>query len=158
MLPAEWQIGFIVAPSAFRVPLLRAKSLTNRCTSLLVQSLTRRLLESGFVQEHIRRVQRQNDERRHCMLLNLQQWTNENISFSPVKGGISQTIWLKPGIDDLKIVQACAARGIAVTPVSPCFMRQPAQSGLVLNFSAIDADDMTLAMGRLDAVLREFTG
>ena len=154
MLPPEWQIGFIVAPPSFRAPLLRMKSLTNRCTSFVVQALMTRLLQSGFVQDFTRRLQRQNDERRQAMIGNLRDWKNDDVAFSPVKGGTNQTIWFKSGIDDIRIVKACAANGIAVTPVSPCFMRQPARSGLILNFSAINADDMKTAMNRLLAVLQ----
>jgi DNA-binding transcriptional MocR family regulator len=90
------------------------------------------------------------------MLECLNTWSNENITFTPVKGGLTQTIWLQPGVDDIRIVQRCAERGIAVTPVSPCFMRQPAQSGLVLNFSGFDQDSMFAAMCRLSSVLQEF--
>jgi GntR family transcriptional regulator/MocR family aminotransferase len=155
MLPTEWQIGFIVAPACFRKPLIRAKSLTNRFTSSLVQSLVRRLLESGFVQEYTRRLQRQNDERRRWLIEILRSWQFENVAFSPVKGGNWQTLWLQPGIDDLRIAQVCAENGIAITPISPCFVRQPAQPGLILNFSATEPDALIGSMSRLHAVLKQ---
>ncbi|HEY9756651.1 MAG TPA: PLP-dependent aminotransferase family protein [Oculatellaceae cyanobacterium] len=155
MLPSEWQIGFVVAPACLRKALIRVKSLTNRCTSLLVQSLVRRLLESGFVQEYTRRLQRQNDERRQFLLEILRTWHLENAMFSPVKGGSWQTLWLQPGIDDISVARACAESGIAIAPVSPCFVRQPARSGLILNFSAMDVDSLISALSRLRGVLKE---
>lgn len=155
MLPPEWQIGFLVAPASLRKALIRVKSLTNRCTSLLVQSLARRLLESGFVQEYTRRLQRQNDERRQCLLEILRTWHLENAMFSPVKGGSWQTLWLQPGVDDLAVARACAESGIAIAPVSPCFVRQPARSGLILNFSAMKVDSLISALSRLRGVLKE---
>jgi GntR family transcriptional regulator / MocR family aminotransferase len=153
VLPAGWQIGFIVAPPALRIPLVRLKSISNRCTPSTLQWLVMRLFENGFLQQRVRTMQRVCETRRQATLNGIGQWEATNITYSPVKAGLFQTIWLPSGVDDLDFKMRCQENGVEVTAVSPCYLRGPARSGFVLNFGSLDEPAISLGLQRVGAVL-----
>jgi GntR family transcriptional regulator/MocR family aminotransferase len=153
VLPAGWQIGFIVVPPSVRVPLVRLKSISNRCTPSALQYLVMRLFENGFLQQRVRTMQRVCEVRRQAILNGIAQWENPNISYSPVKAGFFQTVWLPAGIDDLEFKKRCQEQGAEVTAVSPSYLRGPARSGFILNFGSLDESAISIGLQRVGAVL-----
>jgi GntR family transcriptional regulator/MocR family aminotransferase len=153
VLPAGWQIGFIVVPPAMRVPLIRLKSISNRCTPSTLQWLVMRLFENGFLQQRVRTMQRTCETRRQATLNGIGEWEAQNIMYTPVKAGLFQTIWLPSGIDDLDFKARCQERGVEVAAVSPSYLRGPARSGFVLNFGSLNESAISLGLQRVGAVL-----
>jgi len=153
VLPAGWQIGFIVVPPALRIPLVRLKSISNRCTPSTLQWLVMRLFENGFLQQRVRTMQRICENRRQATLNGIAKWEAQNIMYTPVKAGLFQTVWLPSGVDDLQFKARCQEHGVEVAAVSPCYLRGPARSGFVLNFGSLDESAISLGLERIGAVL-----
>lgn len=153
IIPPSWRLGFLVVPPAVRPLALRLKALTTRCTSPVVQRLVLKLFESGFMQEQSRKLQKLCEQRRELLLKELETWPADVISFSPVKGGLTQTIWLPDCMNDLQLYKKCQAIGFTVIPASPCFQTYPAKPGLVLNFGATPAEQMLLGLQKLKGLL-----
>jgi DNA-binding transcriptional MocR family regulator len=153
IIPPSWRLGFMVVPPVVRPLALRLKALTTRCTSPVVQRLVLKLFESGFMQEQSRKLQKLCEQRRELLLKELETWPADVISFSPVKGGLTQTIWLPDYMNDLQLYKKCQAIGFTVIPASPCFQTYPAKPGLVLNFGATPAEQMLLGLQKLKGLL-----
>jgi GntR family transcriptional regulator/MocR family aminotransferase len=158
IIPPSWRVGFMVVPKRIRPTLLRLKSLTSRCTSPVVQRLVLKLFESGFMQEQVRKLQRICEQRRQAMLDQLVKWPPEIASYSPVKSGFLQTIWLPGSMADIDIYRQCLEKGVAVVPVSPCFLNPPARPGLIINFAAVPSERMADGLYHLRGILERSTG
>jgi GntR family transcriptional regulator/MocR family aminotransferase len=158
IIPPSWRVGFMVVPKRIRPTLLRLKSLTSRCTSPVVQRLVLKLFESGFMQEQVRKLQRICEQRRQAMLDELSKWPPEIATFSPVKSGFLQTIWLPSSMADIDIYRQCLEKGVAVVPVSPCFLNPPARPGLIINFAAVPSEKMADGLYQLRGILERSLG
>jgi len=158
IIPPSWRVGFMVVPKRIRPTLVRLKSLTSRCTSPVVQRLVLKLFESGFMEEQVRKLQRICEQRRQAMLDELKTWPPELATYSPVKSGFLQTIWLPSAVGDVEIYRQCLDKGIAVVPVSPCFLKPPARPGLIINFAATPAEKMAEGLKELRAILEKRNG
>lgn len=148
-----WRIGYMVVPKAMREPLFRLKWLTDRCTSPLVQHLVLKLLQGGFLKQHLKKALRMSELRRETLIKELQDWPPDLVSYTPVKGGLHQTLWLPAAIDDVAVFNACFEQGVGVLPVSPCFATKPARPGIMLNFSAMPPEQLIEGMAILRNVL-----
>jgi len=154
----SWRIGYMVVPKAMREPLFRMKWLADRCTSPMVQHLVLKLLRGGFLKQHLKKALRVCETRRDALIQEVQKWPQELVSYTPVKGGLHQTLWLPASIDDVAVFNECFAQQVGVLPVSPCFMTKPARPGLMLNFSAMPEERIVEGMSILHKVLMNAYG
>ena len=62
--------------------------------------------------------------------------------------------WLPRGVDDLALVRAAAAHGVALTAVSHFSIQPMTRQGVVLGFSEHSVAEIQAGVGRLAAALR----
>jgi GntR family transcriptional regulator/MocR family aminotransferase len=155
LLPSDWQLGFMIVPDAAVMPIVRCKSLMNRCTSPILQWLAVSLFDTGFFEQRIRFLQRLLCSRRETMLRTIGAWRFSGLIFSAVKAGLFQTIWLPPGVDDLEVAQLCKELNVQVTPISPFFLRPPARAGLLLNFGSLEEELIEKGLQCVELALSE---
>ena len=155
LLPSDWQLGFMVVPDAAVMPIVRCKSLMNRCTSPILQWLAVSLFDTGYFEQRIRFLQRLLSSRRETMLRTIGAWRFSGLIFSAVKAGLFQTIWLPPGVDDLEVAQLCKELNVDVTAISPFFLRPPARAGLLLNFGSLEEELIEKGLKCVELALSE---
>jgi GntR family transcriptional regulator / MocR family aminotransferase len=131
------RLGYLVVPPEMRQIVYRMKWLIDRCSNPLAQLLLINLFQSGFMEQMIKRSHQSAIAKRNELLAAISELPAR---FTPVKGGLHQTLWLSADVDDCKVFDECFTRGVGLLPVSPCFLRQPARSGLILNFSNLTGE------------------
>lgn len=133
LLPLQMQLAYAVVPSAVRGSFSRLKSISDRCTSPLVQKLVLRLFETEFIHERVKRLQRTLEERRSVLLHEIEKMNEQNVfTYSAAKSGIYQTVWLPVEIDDLELARNCAPENVLA--ISPAYLSAGGRPGLMLNF------------------------
>lgn len=158
ILMPSLRIGFMVVPPRLREPLIRLKWLSDRCTSPLVQQLVLRMIDEGYLAQHLKRAWKFCAARRTTLLNALAALQPDLARFTPVKGGLHQTIWLPATIDDTIIFDECFRANVGVLPVSPCHLRGPARPGLMLSFGNLSDDRIGIGIQRLQQILEKHHG
>lgn len=154
IVPTTWQIAFIVLPESMREPFYRMKLVADRCTSPVVQNVLKEMFVDGQLQRTLTRLQRDYLKLRDELLAHLEPLrTDHAITYSPVKGGLNQAIWLPTAFDDELIAAECAERGISLTPISTLFSTSPARPGLMISFARFDSDALRLTISTLAEVM-----
>lgn len=153
ILPPSWQIAFVVIPPAMREPFYRLKLVADRCTSPVVQNVLLQLFLDGQLQRTVTRLQREYGRLRDELIKQLSQFPEKTITYTPVRGGLHQAVWLPASMDDRQIVDECVAQAVAFTAISPLFASTPARPGVLLNFAAVDENEIKQAVSVLKEVV-----
>lgn len=156
-IPADWQLAFIVVPPAMRMPFMRAKALSTRCTSPLVQRLVLSMLRSGFIAEQIRKAQRALEQRRKLVIDELRQMPADLVSYTPSKGGCIQSVFVQSSLSDVTIAHLAREQGLDLTPISMCATTSCA-NGLVIDFGAGTFAQLRRIMTELRQIIETYPG
>lgn len=148
----------MVVPRRMREATFRLKWLSDRYTSPIVQQLVLRLFVDDFFEQHLQKAHDVCQQRRNLLLQELETWPQSLICFTPVKGGLHQTVWLPAQISDIEVFDRCFEQRLGVLPVSPCYLTKPARPGLMLNFSALPIDKIREGVSQLKEVLNKLYG
>lgn len=138
----SWRIGYLLVPQRMREAFCQMKWLMDRCVSPIVQELVYAIMEKDQFARDLKKARGVCEDRRAVLLDELSKFPFDLARYSPVKGGLHQTIWLSAQLDDVQIVESCFQKGVGLLPVSPCFLTAPAYPGLILNFSALSDDSI----------------
>ena len=132
------RLGFVVVPAPLVTAFVRLGSLTDRGTGALSQAVLAEFMRAGFLAPHIRRMRMAYAKRRTALLEAL-------AAHAPVlkpvlsPGGLHLTLLLPEEHDEVRIVTAARAAGLAVAPLGAYYNGKPALRGLVVGFAATPA-------------------
>jgi GntR family transcriptional regulator / MocR family aminotransferase len=154
LLAPGLRLGYLVVPPEMRQIAYRVKWLIDRCSNPLAQLLLINLFQSGFMEQMIKRSHQSATAKRDELIAAI---SGLPVRFTPVKGGLHQTIWLSVAVDDRKVFEECFNRGVGLLPVSPCYLRQPARSGLILNFSNVTAEKLAAGIPIIAKVIEDLS-
>jgi GntR family transcriptional regulator/MocR family aminotransferase len=158
LLAPAWRVGFMLIPKVLQEPLLRLKWLADRSTSPIAQQLVLELFASGYIKRHAKKALRAADNNRAALLRALEIWPSELAKYTPVKGGLCQTIWLPAQMDDSQVFDRCFEAGVGVLPLSPHFLTNPSPPGLILNFGSLNPEQIAQGVIRIRKVLIDLYG
>ncbi len=145
------RIGWIAAPPALVDELRAMKSLLDAGSPALPQLALARLLRTGAYARHVRRVRAIYRRRRDVLIEQLR--TIPGIAIEGVAAGVHLFVRLPPGVDDVGVVEAAAARGLRIEPVSPHCIASPSHSGLVLGYGRLHESAIPAAVRELAAAI-----
>lgn len=154
MFPAL-RIGYLVAPPSLREPLRAAKWLADRGCPAIEQRALARLIESGGFERLLRRTGKQLALRRAALLDALRAHCGGHVEIGGASAGMHVALWLTAHSSGQvpEIIAACAARGVAVYPIAPYYLKHAPRAGLLLGYSGLPAADLVEGAKRLGAVL-----
>jgi GntR family transcriptional regulator/MocR family aminotransferase len=145
------RIGWIAAPPALVDELRVTKNLLDAGSPALPQLALARLLRTGEYARHVRRVRTIYRRRRDVLIEQLR--TIPGIGIEGVAAGVHLLVRLPPGVDDVGVVEAAAARGLRVEPVSPHCIGSVSHSGLVLGYGRLHESAIPAAVRELAAAI-----
>jgi GntR family transcriptional regulator/MocR family aminotransferase len=67
-------------------------------------------------------------------------------------------VLLPANVDDVKVSRMAATVGLAVTPLSGCYLRPGKQKGLILGYGAVDEQTIEIGVKRLNRELQKAGG
>jgi GntR family transcriptional regulator / MocR family aminotransferase len=146
------RIGWVAAPPALVDELRFTKNLLDAGSPALPQLAFARLLRTGEYARHVRRVRTIYRRRRDVLIEHLR--TIPGIAIEGVAAGVHLLVRLPPGVDDIGVAGAAAARGVRVEPVSPHCIASASHSGLVLGYGRLHESAIPAAVRELAAAIR----
>lgn len=139
------RLGYLVVPANLRRAFSEAKRLTDRHTTLLEQEALADLLESGTYERHVRKIRRNNAERRAVLLQALAGNLGSSVTIEGAETGLHVVVWIN-GVHadrESEIIEAARVAGVGLYPVSPLYDPAhpgPATVGFILGYAGNKAD------------------
>jgi GntR family transcriptional regulator / MocR family aminotransferase len=144
------RLGWIAAPAALVEALRETKNLLDAGSPALPQLAFARLLRTGDYARHVRRVRAVYRRRRDVLIAELAAQLPD-IRVEGVAAGVHLLARLPLDLDDVRVVEAAAARGLRVEALSPHAITPVPSSGLVLGYGRVHETAIPAAVGELVA-------
>ena len=139
------RIGYLVLPVTVVEAFSAAKWLTDRGNPSLPQCVLAEFMRNGSYQRHLRRCNRRYAGRRACLVAALEAQLGGDIRVAGADAGTHLVCWfrrLSPSRLS-QLMDACAARSVAVYPITPYYLRRPPKhAGLLLGFSGVSKEQI----------------
>jgi GntR family transcriptional regulator/MocR family aminotransferase len=145
------RLGYLSLPAELVEPAVQAKWLTDFGSSLLLQKTVGALMATGEYDRHVRRMARRYRARRDALVEALTRHLAAEAVVDGSGGGLHVVVWLpRLGPDRVEaLVEACAARDVAVYPVAPHAIAPPARAGLLLGYGLVEPEAIEEGVQRL---------
>lgn len=150
------RLGFMIVPRGLRQAFFAAKLLADQGTALLEQEALARFIDEGSFERHVRRVRRNQRERRGRLLDELAGQFADRVRVHGRAGGLHVVLELRgrsprevPGI-----VERARKAGVGVYDLAPYFHGKPRFAGLLLGTAALDGREISLGIRQLGTALR----
>ncbi|UZP66520.1 PLP-dependent aminotransferase family protein [Desulfovibrio mangrovi] len=150
MLMPGLRVGYMVAEGPVRDLLVRCKRLNDISSSGVIQRALYRFVSVGRHRTHLSRSCSIYRRRRDALLAACAEYLPEDITVSPVTGGLFAWCTLPPDLTATAVTEAALNNGVAVAPGTAFFLN-PADGErfLRLNVTLHDAEVIREAMRRL---------
>jgi GntR family transcriptional regulator/MocR family aminotransferase len=153
MLSPLLRLGWLAAPARLVDDVMREKFLDDMATGGLEQLALARLIESGDLTRHLRRVRPVYRRRRDVTLAALKHHLPAAVPRG-VAAGLHVYVELPPGTDERRLVREAAARGVLVEGAAWHWARpSDAPPGLVLGYGVLGERQIRRGVEALGAAL-----
>jgi GntR family transcriptional regulator/MocR family aminotransferase len=147
------RLGFLIVPLDLRERLTAARRTTDPQPSMLDQTVLADFITAGHFERHLRRMRAAYRERLEALADAARRFCRGALRLRPVQTGLHAVADLDD-VDDRRVFQEAAARGVEATPLSMYFMDpRAATPGLVLGFAAARPEALSRGMERLAAAI-----
>jgi GntR family transcriptional regulator/MocR family aminotransferase len=147
------RLGFLIVPPDLLEQLRAARRAAGMHPPPLDQTVLTDFLEGGHFDRHLRRMRAAYRERLEAFADAAERFCGGVLRLRAVRTGLHLVADLD-GVDDVRVFQEAAARGVEVMPLSAYYFgRGKAANGLVLGFGAVRPDDMNAGMESLSAAI-----
>ena len=147
-----FNMGYIVVPEQL-IPIIEGiKMLTLRHSSEVHSVILTEFIEGGFYEAHIRRLKRMYQKRRETSVQCIQSLLNQFGALEANTGGTHLTFIFKPElkINDVELnLYLRQNYHIESRPLSPCYVKEKPQSGLILGYAHFSEQILTDSYRRL---------
>jgi len=145
------RLGYLVAPPPLAAAFATARALADRQPPTITQAIVLEFMRSGEFAAHIRRRRLAYRAQRDALVAALRARLGGTLAVEAPDQGMHLMAFLQPGISDLAVQAAAAARGIVARAISGFYHDAPPRSGLLLGFSGFPPEAMAPAAARLAA-------
>jgi GntR family transcriptional regulator/MocR family aminotransferase len=127
------RIGYVVVPRPLVETFRRIRESLDIFQPSLEQLVVTEFLREGHFARHIRRMRALYHKRRDALLSALREYVPMLEPYNS-DAGLHLTAFLPDGMDDCKVVEEAARRGISATALSTCYTGPNPRHGLILGF------------------------
>ena len=153
------RLGYAIVPSDLVQPFLGARILMDRHPPTADQHVLAAFIGDGHLERHIRRLRGIYAEQRVHVVKILDRLLPEALGHvQPCDQGMHMVVWLREDIDDMKVVAATVAEGVAVRAVSPMYASGTQRPGLLLGFGGFTTQAIESSARRLVNVIKAIAG
>ncbi len=149
------RLAYVVLPDALVAPAERAVETFGGQPSSIVQAAVAAFVAQGHFAAHLRRTRDLYRARRAALLDAARGGLDEMTTIGPSDTGLHVCARLKDGVSDLDVSARAAAAGLHVPPLSPCYLGDTAQPGLILGYAGVDERALRRGVEHLTALLHE---
>ena len=115
-------------------------------------------IREGHFARHIRRMRVLYLARQKKLISAIRSSLGTQIEIVGTDAGMHLVALLPANIDDVKVGRMAAAAGLAVTPLSSCYLRPHKQKGLILGYGGVDEAAIETGVKKLNQELQKAGG
>ncbi|MCB0036296.1 MAG: PLP-dependent aminotransferase family protein, partial [Anaerolineales bacterium] len=149
------RLGYVVLPPALQEPFLQAKQLMDRGAPTLTQAAVADFMSEGHFERHLRRLRQEYGERQAAMVKALETHLGDLVTYSRDPAGLQIMLYLPPNCAENEVIKQTAALGVAVYAGAPYHLQTPAPPSLLLGFTGLSIDEISVGIERLAAVIQQ---
>jgi GntR family transcriptional regulator / MocR family aminotransferase len=153
MFPAL-RVGYVVVPNDLLPAFNAARDAADVFSATLYQSVLTDFIREGHFARHIRRMRMLYAERRKALVKAIQVEMGDMLEVIGAEAGMHLVALLPPGINDVALSRKAAQQGIAATPLSTCYLKPPARSGLILGYGGVNQHQINDGIRKLKPIIR----
>ena len=146
------RLGYVVVPRDLMDSFVRHRESIDLFSPLLEQLVVTEFLTEGHFGRHLRRMRALYEKRRDALVRGLREHAGGLVPHN-IDAGLHIAAFLPDGMDDRKVVQEAAQRGLDAIALSSCYAGPHAKSGLVLGFGGASERRIAMACRNLGEVL-----
>jgi GntR family transcriptional regulator/MocR family aminotransferase len=141
MFPAL-RLGYVVVPKDLVPAFSAARDAADIFSATLYQAALTDFIREGHFARHIRRMRILYMDRRRTLTKAIHEEMGDTLEVIGAEAGMHLAAFLPPGTNDVAVSRKAAQKGISVTPLSTCYLRLPARSGLILGYGGVNTDQI----------------
>jgi GntR family transcriptional regulator / MocR family aminotransferase len=147
------RIGYLIVPKSLASAFTAAKWLSDLHSATLEQQTLAEFIQTGMYERHLRRLRRRNTARRDALLEAIEKDLGKRVEVTGSDSGAHIVLWPRKRISEQTIIDRAAAQGVNVYGVSQFFLKQPAQTGLILGYARLNEEEIREGIRRLGEAL-----
>jgi GntR family transcriptional regulator/MocR family aminotransferase len=143
-LSPQLRLGYLVLPMSLVKAFRNAKQLTDRHAPSIEQNAVAELIKSGAYERHIRRVRRENEQRRSVLIESIAKYLPEGTLIEGTATGLHIVVWLEDFRveDEVAIVAQAKSLGVGIWSITPLYalgrkMRKQNCAGFILGYAGL---------------------
>lgn len=149
------RVAWLVVPSALAVSFVRAKRALDRSDSYFLQTLVYEFIRKGYLDLHLRKVERIYRARRELMDELMRQHFPSDVTWRRPTGGLSYWVELPPQLRSRELLERAVAVGLDFAPGNFFYVDRRESSSLRLSFSTLTQPQLRQGVRRLGAVIHQ---
>jgi GntR family transcriptional regulator/MocR family aminotransferase len=152
------RLGYLVVPEDLVERFAAAKSILNRHTPLLEQTVLCEFIDAGHFGRHLRRMREVYSERLGVLLEEGRKLVGGVLEISEIEAGLQTIGWLAKGFEGRVVATAAAGRGVEVIPLEAFYrstqeFKKQERDGLQMGFAAVGPKEIRRGVEELARVL-----
>jgi GntR family transcriptional regulator/MocR family aminotransferase len=153
-LAPGFRLGWFVLPRELVAPFGAAKILADRGSPVIDQLTFADFLKRGEFDRHLRRMRPIYRERRDALVKELAERLPQ-LRPSGIAAGLHLVAWLPADLAEAAVVDAAAARGLAIAGLSPYRLTPVPQGGLIFGYSNLSTSAIRRGVGLLKQAVED---
>jgi GntR family transcriptional regulator / MocR family aminotransferase len=147
------RVGYIVIPPDLVDHFVSVRHAMDVSPPHLYQAVLSDFINEGHFSRHIRRMRLAYGERREVLVNCIRKELDSVLEVCGAEAGMHLTVTLPAGYRDRAIAARAARQKLWLWPLSPAYLGNAAQQGLILNFGGTTAEEIPEAVHHLRDVL-----
>jgi GntR family transcriptional regulator/MocR family aminotransferase len=148
------RLGYLVVPSDLVNAFTLARSLVDRHSPTLEQSVLADFIADGYFGRHIRKMRALYADKQRFLIDLLKREAGDLLEVKPSPAGLHIVAWLPEGIDDREVSREAAARGVEAQPLSAYSFAKQTRGALVLGYAAYSEREIRQGVLALTSAVR----
>jgi len=136
------RIGYMIVPKSLASAFTAAKWLSDLHSATLEQQTLAEFIHTGMYERHLRRLRRRNTARRDALLEAIATHLGKRVEVTGDGSGAHIVLWPRKRISEETLIDRAAAQGVNVYGISQFFLKQPAQTGLILGYARLNEQEI----------------
>ncbi len=153
ILAPGFRLAWVIAPPEVIRKLVQAKQGADLHSPSFTQMIAYEVVRSGFIDDHVKVIQRVYRERRDLMLAALAAHFPPGVRWTHPRGGLFLWVTLPEGVNAADVLRRAVDEKVAFVPGAPFHPRGGGENTFRLNFSMMPPDKIQTGIARLGRVL-----
>jgi DNA-binding transcriptional MocR family regulator len=148
------RVAWIVIPAGIAVSFIKAKRALDRSDSFFLQTLVYEFIKKGYLDLHLRKVERIYRARRELMEDLMHQHFPGEVSWKRPTGGLSFWVSLPSGLNSRDLLERAIASGLEFAPGNFFYVDRRESNCIRLSFSTLTQPQLRQGVRRLGLVIQ----